>query len=506
MYGSHGSFAKKPLTPEEELEEKTKALEIKKQMDDFLRLKSGELEVNDKMKFSSLIIQLSPEFYTAFNFRKQLFLEKWKNQDVIENYKDLTTELNFITVFQKRHPKNYALWQHRLWLVEKSNEFEKEASDKEVKIEQPPIYLMEIGLCSKMLELDERNFHVWNYRNWLIKLKNQIGLFDKEIKYCDSKIEMNFSNYSAFHFKDKNLRRFYLRKLKEELELEMEKIENSSKNKEILRFGYPMEIISKEIENLKVALIMEANEQGVWFYLKNIINIYLPAFICFYHIKKENDSVVLHLLFNKEIVGINEDNFEIKNENQENILFDLEMKSHYTKLICLRFSSCDSFELEVKGTKEIFSKDMLEELINEKHKTTNILHEKMKFTLSNSNPLEIIQSEKEFEKEIMTFQNEIFCLLSEIDGLEGYNKHSNYTRLYLQTEQFLFSILRDDDSEVIKLKDEMQGTLKRLISEEKSKVKFFERKLANILSFDSIKMNTKDSELDFQKLTYLLKV
>ena len=39
-------------------------------------------------------------------------------------------------------------------------------------------------LCTKMLEKDERNFHVWNYRNWLINTdKNSLKLVENELKY-----------------------------------------------------------------------------------------------------------------------------------------------------------------------------------------------------------------------------------------------------------------------------------------------------------------------------------
>lgn len=57
-----------------------------------------------------------------------------------------------------------------------------------------------------MLTLDERNFHVWNYRNWL----NSIHFdFATEIAYTKAKIEANFSNFSAYHFRSKHLIKHY---------------------------------------------------------------------------------------------------------------------------------------------------------------------------------------------------------------------------------------------------------------------------------------------------------
>eukprot|EP00330_Aristerostoma_sp_ATCC50986_P001700 CAMPEP_0114577312 /NCGR_PEP_ID=MMETSP0125-20121206/1987_1 /TAXON_ID=485358 ORGANISM="Aristerostoma sp., Strain ATCC 50986" /NCGR_SAMPLE_ID=MMETSP0125 /ASSEMBLY_ACC=CAM_ASM_000245 /LENGTH=108 /DNA_ID=CAMNT_0001766527 /DNA_START=337 /DNA_END=663 /DNA_ORIENTATION=- len=65
----------------------------------------------------------------------------------------------------------------------------------------------ELMLCETMLGRDERNFHVWNYRNWIVNSikgpENDTVL--KELKFLDQKLEQNFSNFSALHFKSKNL-------------------------------------------------------------------------------------------------------------------------------------------------------------------------------------------------------------------------------------------------------------------------------------------------------------
>lgn len=90
---------------------------------------------------------------------------------------------------------------------------------------------MELGLCSKMLSMDERNFHCWNYRLWVIETlldelakrvkmnhpettpediwtNYQKKVVEDETKYAFSLINKNFSNYSAWHFRAKLLPKF----------------------------------------------------------------------------------------------------------------------------------------------------------------------------------------------------------------------------------------------------------------------------------------------------------
>lgn len=54
-----------------------------------------------------------------------------------------------------------------------------------------------------MLEKDERNFHAWNYRNWIVNVDSKVkfDLIKKEIDYTKNKIAVNFTNFSALHFR-----------------------------------------------------------------------------------------------------------------------------------------------------------------------------------------------------------------------------------------------------------------------------------------------------------------
>ena len=82
-----------------------------------------------------------------------------------EKYNFIIKELEFVVKGIMRNPKSYMLWFHRQWAIERGLIFErdliKEVTDDSWKSR---ILETELKLCDKMLAMDERNFHCWNYR------------------------------------------------------------------------------------------------------------------------------------------------------------------------------------------------------------------------------------------------------------------------------------------------------------------------------------------------------
>jgi len=124
-----------------------------------------------------------------------------------------------------RNPKSYPAWHHRQWVVARhpgAVDFERE-----------------LGLCGKLLDADERNFHCWNYRRWMVGVAREqqaqaaaaaapasteaaeasvsgsacagsgagaaasASQFSaaSELAYTLERIRRNFSNYSAWHYR-----------------------------------------------------------------------------------------------------------------------------------------------------------------------------------------------------------------------------------------------------------------------------------------------------------------
>ena len=130
------------------------------------------------MKFS----ELSPDFTTLWNYRREIFESLWKTSgDPKAIYEMIMKELKFLIGAIKDSPKSYTLWFHRQWIIQKGMHLESQmASDQKM------IFKLEFGLCDKMLQMDERNFHCWNYRQWLVDL--MIEQFDN---YLDDEEKLN---------------------------------------------------------------------------------------------------------------------------------------------------------------------------------------------------------------------------------------------------------------------------------------------------------------------------
>jgi len=95
-------------------------------------------------------------------------------------------EMEFSKGTIKVNPKSYGSWLHRKWMS--------------VALGLDPV--KELVLCAKLLELDARNFHCWNYRIHLFdhhRLLSTPEAVQAEVDFTTLMIYKNFSNYSAWH-------------------------------------------------------------------------------------------------------------------------------------------------------------------------------------------------------------------------------------------------------------------------------------------------------------------
>jgi len=109
---------------------------------------------------------------------------------------------------------------HRKWVISKIN----------VDISK------ELSLCDEFLTADQRNFHCWNYRRFVVSEGN-ISEND-ELEFSFHKIQENFSNYSAFHH-----RSVFLKKC---------------------TFPNPKEFIHNEFSIIENAIFTEPDDQSAW--------------------------------------------------------------------------------------------------------------------------------------------------------------------------------------------------------------------------------------------------
>ncbi|EMF16928.1 protein prenylyltransferase [Sphaerulina musiva SO2202] len=104
-------------------------------------------------------------------------------------------DLSFQIPLLKQWPKCYWIWNHRQWLLMTATQH----IPAHATID---LWKAELGLVGKMLSLDSRNFHGWNYRRVVVENIERLShssMCEAEFAYTTQMINSNLSNFSAWH-------------------------------------------------------------------------------------------------------------------------------------------------------------------------------------------------------------------------------------------------------------------------------------------------------------------
>lgn len=113
----------------------------------------------------------------------------------------LRSELGFTVPLLMEFPKCYWIWKYRSWLLQVAIE----------RLEPPVarrIWEEELGLDTKMLTKDRRNFHAWGYRRNVVRhlespALNGKSMVEFEFEFTTKMIRVDLSNFSAWHNRSK---------------------------------------------------------------------------------------------------------------------------------------------------------------------------------------------------------------------------------------------------------------------------------------------------------------
>ncbi|PPQ78529.1 LOW QUALITY PROTEIN: hypothetical protein CVT25_011801, partial [Psilocybe cyanescens] len=159
----------------------------------------------DAFDLTTRLLQVNPEFYTIWNYRRDILTNGLFMNSIPETINDLLTdELAMTMSALKTHPKVYWIWNHRMWCLEHVPESLGQDSESASGWRQKA-WDRELFVVEKMLDADPRNFLAWDYRRYVLASMPVPRPESAELVYTSRKIGANFSNFSAWHQRSKTL-------------------------------------------------------------------------------------------------------------------------------------------------------------------------------------------------------------------------------------------------------------------------------------------------------------
>lgn len=235
------------------------------------KIQAGDFANTTFQQISSLL-QQNPEYYTIWNYRRRLLLDVFQKELASGNNAVSETQpagsgasaqqeqqvtltlaqqeiamlvkedLQFLIPLIKQYPKCYWIWNHRSWLLATATQHLPAPTALQ-------LWQGELALDGKMLAMDSRNFHAWDYRRKIIEELERLGgesMVETEFEYTTKMIQSNLSNFSAWHNRSQLIPRL------------LEEREASAERRK--------ELFDGEFELITTALYTDPYDQSLWSY------------------------------------------------------------------------------------------------------------------------------------------------------------------------------------------------------------------------------------------------
>ncbi|XP_033311092.1 geranylgeranyl transferase type-2 subunit alpha isoform X1 [Bombus bifarius] len=306
----HGRVKVQTTAEQEALKKKERAEKLSRYrigMSIVFKKRNDKIYDEELMTVTERMVKQNPDIYTLWNIRREAFTNNDWDENLLEEY--YQNELRLTEDCLKQNPKSYWVWYQRIWIMNHLVNCD---------------WKRELMLCTKYLNLDDRNFHCWNYREFVVQ-KAQISP-EEEFEFATSKILNNFSNYSSWHYRS----------------LLLSKIFHNSDQNNI------NEKKKQELDLVMNATFTDPSDTSAWFYQRWLLDTHECLPILSQALIQDNNVI---LFANKNILA-ESICLQINNEN-ENVQWKSLYETKISKLWFGKFkkqlNEAKNVQIEIEG-------------------------------------------------------------------------------------------------------------------------------------------------------------
>ncbi|KAJ7640833.1 hypothetical protein DFH06DRAFT_623398 [Mycena polygramma] len=193
---------------------------------DYLRavVKAGE-KSERVLQLTEHVIRLNPAHYSAWQYRYETVLAiDWP----------LDVEMKLMDELADKYLKTYQVWHHRRLILVRADTAR-----------------AELHFVARILQQDEKNYHTWAHRQWVLAYYNDDALWGGELDFIDNMMNRDVRNNSVWHH------RFFV--------VFQSGVREGEEDRE--------RVVRRELIYVKQNISLAPNNASAWNYLRGVLEI-----------------------------------------------------------------------------------------------------------------------------------------------------------------------------------------------------------------------------------------